>query len=247
MVNTGNKTPCYLAVAAGYEAMCHVYPWIDTMLCVLADRAGATSPARTGAPVSNGHGSGRHGILEPAVLACLVQTVPLLYPPPRFCRAPSTLAADALERMRIDGCLLIVDCAWSKAKKLCKRTVMWMKGGKKTMNKENGKPWKDSRPDKTGVFKKEFERNRRIIYASQNVCALCGLHVDFSLRFPDPMSPSVDHIIPVAKGGHPSALYNLQLVHLCCNRAKGNRILIPKEKPKPLKPKNYVSNDWANF
>lgn len=46
------------------------------------------------------------------------------------------------------------------------------------------------------------------------------------LKFPDPASPTVDHIIPVDRGGHPSALDNLQLAHLACNRYKSNKLFI---------------------
>lgn len=54
------------------------------------------------------------------------------------------------------------------------------------------------------------------------LCGLCGCDVDLSARLPDPMSPSVDHISPVSRGGsnHPD---NLQLAHLLCNKSKGNR------------------------
>lgn len=54
-------------------------------------------------------------------------------------------------------------------------------------------------------------------------CALCGERVDHSLRFPDPHSGSVDHILPVAHGGTHD-LDNLQLAHLVCNMRKGSRV-----------------------
>ena len=38
------------------------------------------------------------------------------------------------------------------------------------------------------------------------------------------MSPVIDHIIPVAKGGHPSDISNLQLAHWCCNRQKSDKL-----------------------
>ncbi len=37
-------------------------------------------------------------------------------------------------------------------------------------------------------------------------------------------SPTVNHIIPVAKGGHPSDMSNLQLAYLTCNWQKTDRI-----------------------
>lgn len=81
-----------------------------------------------------------------------------------------------------------------------------------------------NRPDKDGKFKSAFEKNKKKILATQSVCAICGKPVDFSLKFPDPLSATIDHIIPIEKGGHPSDISNLQLAHFCCNRAKYNKL-----------------------
>lgn len=53
-------------------------------------------------------------------------------------------------------------------------------------------------------------------------CGICGEPVDMTLRMPDLMSASVDHIFPFARGGShdPS---NLQLAHNICNRRKSAR------------------------
>lgn len=53
-------------------------------------------------------------------------------------------------------------------------------------------------------------------------CQLCGRKVDSSLKSPDPMSASLDHIVPVSVGGAHTRL-NTQLAHLHCNISKGNR------------------------
>lgn len=54
-------------------------------------------------------------------------------------------------------------------------------------------------------------------------CQLCGLKVDFSKVAPHPKSPTIDHVIPIAKGGthEPS---NAQLAHFSCNCLKSDRI-----------------------
>ena len=104
------------------------------------------------------------------------------------------------------------------------------------------------RPDREGAHRAELAKNRRVIYATQTHCAICGQPVDFSLRAPDPMAPTLDHIIPVAKGGHPSALENLQLAHMRCNRAKGVRIKEPREPISPASNRALVlSADWKTF
>lgn len=52
------------------------------------------------------------------------------------------------------------------------------------------------------------------------VCGVCGDQVDETLLYPDPMSPSIDHVIPLSKGGS-HTLDNVQCTHLDCNLRKG--------------------------
>ena len=105
------------------------------------------------------------------------------------------------------------------------------------------------RPDKKGAHRASYEKNRKKIFATQNVCAICGKMVDFSLKSPDPMSATVDHIIPVAKNGHPSDIDNLQLAHWTCNRQKSDKIFRNKEeKPQVLGNRNLPqSMDWKTY
>lgn len=81
------------------------------------------------------------------------------------------------------------------------------------------------RPDRNGTHQAQFRSNKKSIYATQTVCGICGKPVDFSLKYPHPLSPCIDHIIPVAKGGHPSDMANLQLAHWCCNRQKSDKLV----------------------
>lgn len=81
------------------------------------------------------------------------------------------------------------------------------------------------RPDHNGTQRAQFESNKRKIYMTQKVCGICGRPVDFKVKWPDPMSPCIDHIIPVSRGGHPSDLGNLQLAHFCCNRQKSDKLV----------------------
>lgn len=60
------------------------------------------------------------------------------------------------------------------------------------------------------------------VLAAYDTCALCGLPVNKTLKTPHPMSPEVDEIIPVSRGGNPLAWDNVQLAHRDCNRRKGN-------------------------
>lgn len=54
-------------------------------------------------------------------------------------------------------------------------------------------------------------------------CSLCNQPIDQALQYPNPMSASIDHIIPVSLGGAHSAT-NVAAAHLVCNLRKGNRI-----------------------
>lgn len=110
---------------------------------------------------------------------------------------------------------------------------------------------KRNRPDKDGSHRLAYERNKAKIMATQTVCGICGKPVDKSLRYPHPLSPCIDHIIPVAKGGHPSDIDNLQLAHWTCNRQKSDKILKRHRKAEEDK---TISNrilpqscDWAAY
>lgn len=107
------------------------------------------------------------------------------------------------------------------------------------------------RKDELGEHRTALDRNRRKIYATQSVCGICGKPVDMSLRYPNPMSKTVDHIIPINRGGHPSDLDNLQLAHLACNLAKSDKLLPDAQTSAGA---NIISNrnlpqsyDWANY
>lgn len=56
------------------------------------------------------------------------------------------------------------------------------------------------------------------------VCGVCGGPVDPQLAWPDPMSVSLDHVVPLSKGG-PHCRENAQCSHLVCNTRKGDRLV----------------------
>jgi hypothetical protein len=60
------------------------------------------------------------------------------------------------------------------------------------------------------------------------ICQICGGAVDKSAKAPHPLSPSLDHIVPLAVGGtHEPA--NVQLAHFLCNSLKSDDLDLPTD------------------
>lgn len=111
---------------------------------------------------------------------------------------------------------------------------------------KNNMATRAKRPDQSGKAKTTYQKARKIIFASQTVCGICGRPVDFNKKFPDPWSATVDHITPIQKGGDPTALDNLQLAHLQCNRIKATKIVQVQVKEKHVSNRDLpLSFDWS--
>jgi len=54
------------------------------------------------------------------------------------------------------------------------------------------------------------------------ICQLCGKKVDKKIHYPNFMCASLDHVIPISKGGTHET-NNVQLAHLICNIRKGTK------------------------
>lgn len=106
------------------------------------------------------------------------------------------------------------------------------------------------RPDHDGSHRLAFEKNKKRILATQDCCGICGKPVDKTLRYPNPLSACIDHIIPIDRGGHPSDIKNLQLAHWTCNRQKSNKLIKAKESRKEEVITNRLlpqSCDWKTY
>ncbi len=121
----------------------------------------------------------------------------------------------------------------------------------------NKRPTKRYRPDFDGKFQAQYKANKKKILATQSICGICGRPVNKELKYPNPQSACIDHIIPIAKGGHPAAIENLQLTHLCCNLAKADKLTAQsnngsinerQERIRAIGNRNLpLSADWINF
>lgn len=97
--------------------------------------------------------------------------------------------------------------------------------------REAARRWAQENPDK----RREYGNRRRARMLSATVgqvdldalwtgaCALCDAPIDAGVASPDPLSKSLDHIVPLRLGGsHEQS--NLQWTHLRCNIRKGARL-----------------------
>jgi len=67
----------------------------------------------------------------------------------------------------------------------------------------------------------EIFGTREIFDRDNWICQICGGKVNKHLKWPHPKSASLDHVIPISKGGTHTR-DNVQLAHLICNTVKGD-------------------------
>jgi hypothetical protein len=96
------------------------------------------------------------------------------------------------------------------------------------------KEWGQLNPDRAKASKKASTQRRRARQMDATVehftasdvrayhgddCYLCDKKINYSLKFPHPKSPSLDHVQPLSRGGAHS-LENCAMAHLECNLKK---------------------------
>lgn len=99
--------------------------------------------------------------------------------------------------------------------------------------------WRKENADKVETYRRDTRAKRKKAFVErvpfeaiwnrdEGVCQLCGKELDRDVAFPDWGSATLDHIIPLSRGGmHEMA--NVQLACWRCNWQKRDRILDPKE------------------
>lgn len=93
---------------------------------------------------------------------------------------------------------------------------------KKRHHRYNGKRRRRAR--QYGVGHEPYSR-QAVYDRDGGVCQLCGEHIDLTVEYPDPMYFSIDHMIPLSKGGH-DHFDNVQSAHMVCNQEKKDRVLM---------------------
>lgn len=109
---------------------------------------------------------------------------------------------------------------------------------KRKFNAERMREWNRNYKAKTGTwYVRKWDHRRRMLLRVATletfhpsevferdrwICQICKRPVDATIKWPDPMSPSLDHIVPISEGGEHTRA-NCRLAHLRCNTARGNR------------------------
>ncbi len=74
------------------------------------------------------------------------------------------------------------------------------------------------------VYRKGENINHLEVFEYHNwICNICGQDIDPGVRFPDKRAASLEHIIPISKGGQ-HVWDNVAPAHIECNNKKGNKL-----------------------
>ncbi|MFG3518286.1 HNH endonuclease [Streptomyces bobili] len=111
--------------------------------------------------------------------------------------------------------------------------------GRSCLQKFNMRRWSSNNRDRVNEHGRASSQRRRARLAATVVesfrhpeiferdgwtCQLCQEPVDPRARHPDPRSASLDHVVPLARGGHHTRV-NVQLAHLICNLRKADKLI----------------------
>ncbi len=99
--------------------------------------------------------------------------------------------------------------------------------------KSRQKDYRQANPDKYRLYNRKRRALKRGVYHEPYmnnyvferdgwICGICGRKINRRLKHPNPLSSSIDHIIPLSKGGNDDPV-NAQAAHLRCNFGKHNR------------------------
>jgi len=104
--------------------------------------------------------------------------------------------------------------------------------GRALMNRR----WRQNNPEQVAINRKKYEANaygvlseiyikEQIFNRDQWICQICFEPVPQNISYPDPLYPTIDHIIALSLGG-PDIIVNIRLAHNRCNTSKRERLLV---------------------
>lgn len=101
----------------------------------------------------------------------------------------------------------VCDACAAESKRLCRRNL---KARRRAWKKNNG-------PHEAIKVIDVFKRDKW-------VCGICGMQTDKSARVPEPKAPTLDHVVPLAKGGT-HTMDNVQCACFECNWMKSDAMV----------------------
>jgi 5-methylcytosine-specific restriction endonuclease McrA len=78
-----------------------------------------------------------------------------------------------------------------------------------------------------------YQRLRRAVLATTDICCICGHRIDMTLSGRHPDGPTLEHKHPRSRGGAVMDPRNCAPAHLRCNSARGNRDTTPLRTSRP--------------
>lgn len=113
----------------------------------------------------------------------------------------------------------------------CEEVFVTAKASKTYCSNECSRYARERRKSEAGRQRRQKKSpalKARIYFRDSGLCQLCFGPIDTELKYPDPWSLSLDHIVPVSQGGTDAA-YNLRATHLVCNVRRGDATLPPSK------------------
>lgn len=158
----------------------------------------------------------RRGEAPPTLPTCETCGAPFKYPHQKRCTAEGCPAAEIAAMCSREGCdkpMLGAGLCGSHY------SQEWLAAHPGALNEKNDR----RRTLKMNAFVENvnrfdvFERDRW-------TCHICREPINPELKHPDPRSASIDHVIPLAKGGEHS-MRNVRAAHLSCNCSKKDSVM----------------------
>lgn len=102
------------------------------------------------------------------------------------------------------------------------RSRRWRENNKTRMKEILASSRHKRRAKLNGAESEKISQNE--VFERDNwMCGICGERVDKNLKFPNVLSASLDHIVPLNKGGT-HTYDNVQLAHFGCNSRKSDKV-----------------------
>lgn len=141
---------------------------------------------------------------------------------------------ESRRRSRANGGAWIRCCSKSCARRLAmaegthqfqtaSRYGTWTAGGDAERERDRGERSRRRRRARLADAASEPYTTVEIADRDGGRCGVCRRKVRLDLEWPHPRSASVDHIVPLSRGGDDTKS-NVRLAHLRCNISQGNRV-----------------------